>query len=203
MVAIWLAAFCMVAVRNPVRIGDMIRDFYLARWGMPSRVAKFEMDDLDVEVLKWDADGHSEGVTLYATIGASSKAMLGRDPSHRVEFFVGLVPAQDDIASPLAALALYPTREGVSVGPGHMVSADAPFWSATEMRRFLIMRPVGDFLPALELPEGIHVDFLQAIPIFESEAAYANEHGAEALLGHWEASSVRFWDPRRSSKPAS
>jgi hypothetical protein len=121
-------------------ITDSVRDLYVARWGPPSRNARFEVDGLEVEVFKWNAEVNPEGVNLYATIGASVGPMSGRDPNHRVEFFVGLLPAKDEIASPLAALALYPTREGVALDHGHTVSADGPLWPGTDMRRFLVLR---------------------------------------------------------------
>jgi len=69
------------------------------------------------------------------------------------------------------------------------------------MRWFLVLRPVGDIIAPLELLDGVHVDFLQAIPIFESELAYKAEHGAEALLALWEAKQVPFWDSGRSPVP--
>jgi hypothetical protein len=69
------------------------------------------------------------------------------------------------------------------------------------MRYFLLLRPVGDIIAPLELPDGVHVDFLQAIPIFESELAYKTKHGAEALLTLGEAEQVPFWDPGRSPMP--
>jgi hypothetical protein len=181
-------------------ITGAIRDLYVARWGQPSRSARFQVDGLKVEIFKWDADANPEGVNLYAMIGASARP--GADPNHRVEFFVGLLPAKDEIASPLAALALYPTREGVALDHGHTVSADGSLWPGTEMRRFLVLRPLGDIIPPLELPDGLHVEFLQAIPIFESELAYKSEHSAEALLRRWEESRVPFWDPNRSPEPA-
>ena len=106
------------------------------------------------------------------------------------------------MASPLAALALYPTRKGVALDHGHTVPADGPLWPGTDMGRFLVLRPIGDVIPPLELPGGLHVDFLQAIPIFESELAYKTEHGPEALLRRWEGSRVPFWDPNRSPEPA-
>jgi hypothetical protein len=155
---------------------------------------EFRVAGLEVEVFKWNA----EGVNLYATVGASARPMAGRDPNHRVEFFAGLLPAKDEVPSPLAALALYPTREGVALDHGHTVPADGPLWPGTDMGLFLVLRPIGDIIPPLELPGGLHVDFLQAIPIFESELAYKTEHGAEALLLRWEASRVPFWDPNRS-----
>ena len=66
--------------------------------------------------------------------------------------FVGLVPERDDVASALAALGLYSAREGV-VDHGHAVPADEPLWPGTEMRSFIVLRPLGNFLPPLELAD--------------------------------------------------
>ena len=182
------------SVRRAVMIVDAIRDLYVARWGEPSRNARFHVDGLDVEVFKWTAETNPEGVNLYATIGASVRPMAGRDPNHRLEFFVGLLPAKDDIASPLAALALYSTREGVVLDHGHTVSADGPLWSGSEMHRFLVLLPLVDIVALFELPDGLHIEFLQAIPVYDIEATYKTEHGAEALLQRWERSQVPFWE---------
>ncbi len=54
---------------------------------MPSRRARFEIGEFEMEIYKWAADANAEGVALYDTIGASSRPMVGRDPNHRVEFF--------------------------------------------------------------------------------------------------------------------
>lgn len=182
-------------------ISGSVRDGYLARWGEPSRTATFRVAGLDAEILKWKAEANPEGVNIYATIGASVHPMAGREPNHRVEFFLGLLPGKDDVASPLAALALYPSREGVALDHGHTVPADGPLWPGTEMRRFLILRPIDNTMPPLELPSGIHVELLQAIPIFESEFAYKSRLTADALLSRWEAKQTAFWDPRRSPEP--
>lgn len=183
-------------------ITDAVRDFYVARWGAPSRNARFEAGEATVEIFKWNAEANPEGVNLYATIGASAQPMADHDPTHRVEFHLGLLPAKDDIASPLASLALFPHTEGVALDHGHTVSADKPLWPGTDMRRFLIMRPLADIIPPLVLPDGVHVEFLQAIPIYESELAYKREHTADGLIQRWEKSLVPFWDPNRSPDPA-
>jgi len=120
-----------------------------------------------------------------------------------VEYFLGLLPALDAVASPLAALGLYSVRQGVAVGDGDTVPADGPLWPGTDMRRFLVLRPLGDIIAPLELPNGMHVEFMQAIPIFESELAYKARHGARELLDHWQESGVAFWDPGRLPEPAS
>jgi len=183
-------------------IAGAVRDLYRAHWGEPSREAHFEVDDLAIEVLKWDADANAEGVALYATVGASSRTLAGHDPKHRTEFFVGLLPEHDAIASPLAALGLYSVREGVALDHGHTVPAGEPLWPGSPMRSFLVMRPRPDFLPALELPDGLHVTFFQAIPIFDSELQFKSEHGADALMRRWEDAQVPFWSGDRAPEPA-
>ncbi|WP_020393290.1 suppressor of fused domain protein [Kribbella catacumbae] len=57
-------------------------------------------------------------------------------------------------------------------------------------------------LPAHTLDGGVHIEFLQVVPVFESERRFTIEHGADALLKRWEEAGVPFWDPRRSAEPA-
>ena len=149
-------------------------------------------------MFKWNAEANPEGVCLYATVGASSWSAAGRNPGHRLEFFTGLLPDCDEIASPLAALALYEAREGETLDHGHTVPVGGPIWTGTEMQWFLVLRPRGDIIPSLELPDGSHVEFLQAIPIFDNELGFKARHGAEALLQHWEESATPFWNPGRA-----
>jgi hypothetical protein len=180
-------------------IADAVRDYYSAHWGVPSRRAWFYTGDFEIEVHKWVADATPEGVALYATIGASTRPMLGRDPNHRVEFFLGLLPERDDVASALGALGVYPARERVALEHGHTVPADAPLWPGTEMKAFILLRPLGRLLPPLEVSDGSHVEFLQAVPLYEAERAFSSEHGAEALLDRWEKTGIPFWNPERAS----
>ncbi|MFL5863686.1 MAG: suppressor of fused domain protein [Solirubrobacteraceae bacterium] len=182
-------------------LADDIRDLYRAWWGQPARRAHFEVDGFAIDVLKWDADTNPQGVTLYASVGASDRPLPGRDSGHRVEFFVGLLPAQDGIASPLAALGLYSVREGVALDHGQSVPAGGPLWVGSPMRTFLVVRPQDEFLPALELPNALHVEFLQAIPLLDRELEFKRKHGAESMLRRWEETGVRFWDSQRALRP--
>ena len=181
---------------------DAVRDVYRARWGDPSRQAAFRTDSDQIEVFKWDAASNGLGADLYVTLGASAEDMPGSEPGHRVEYFLGLQPGRDDIASALAALGLFARREREVVDHGHTIPADGSLWPGTEMSTFLVLRQIGEILPALALPNGIHVEFLQAVPVFESERRFKVAHGAEALLRRWEATGTPFWDPRRSAEPA-
>ena len=155
-----------------------------------------------MEIYKWDAAANGEGVDLYLTLGASAEDMPGTEPGHRVEYLVGLQPGRDDVASPLAALGLYARREGETVDHGHTVPAGGSLWPGTEMSAFLVLRQVGEILPTLTLPDGVHVEFLQAVPVFDSELRFKAARGAEALLQRWQSAGTPFWDPRRRAEPA-
>jgi hypothetical protein len=174
---------------------------YRDRWGAPTREAEFRRHGRSVAIYKWDAMSTGEGVTLYTTAGASQYLMQGIHPDHRVEYFVGLNPARDEVASPLAALALYAYEEGVSVGHGHTVPAAGPLWQGSGMSAFLVWRPLLDVIPAFRLPDGTHVEFLQAIPLYQSELAFKSQGRAEDLVDRWRAAKVPFWDPERMPAP--
>lgn len=173
-----------------------VRDAYAALWGTPSRKAEFRKNHWVIEVDKWAPAANPDGVALYATLGASRHPVPGWDPSHRIEFILGLLPERDDAASALAALALYPQRGGVPVDHGHTVPADGPLWSGTNMDAFLVMRPISTMVPAITV-DGLHIEILQAIPIFESERVALRQQSPDRMMGDWEQRGVRFWDPER------
>jgi hypothetical protein len=139
---------------------------------------------------------------LYTTLGASEHPVDSTKPTHRVEFYLGLRPERDEVASPLADLALYSKRQNVAIDHGHTIPADKPFWANTNMHHFLVSRSSQPPLKPIELEEGVHVEFLQVTPIFESELLYKRTHQAEGLLALWKQRQVAFWDPARNPEPA-
>jgi Suppressor of fused protein (SUFU) len=182
-------------------VDETVRDTCRALWGKPARSSRFQVDHYSVEVLKWEAKSNPENVTLYVTIGASAWPLPGRPAEERLEFFTGLLPARDEVANSLAALSLYSVREGVVLEHGNTVPSNGPLWRGSAMSTFLITRPRSDLLPPLESSDGSRVDFLQAIPIFESERAYKKEHGVDGLMECFAEAHTPFWDPDRSPNP--
>lgn len=176
---------------------DDVKGHYRAQWGDPARTANFRISQQTVEVFKWDADKNPEQVNIYATVGASAQVASGYGNDHRLEFFVGLKPAQDDIAQPLAMLVVETVVNQTELGDGHSVTFLEPLWRGTDMRGFLILRPRAQMIPTLA-SRGLHVDFLQAIPVYQSEVAFKAKHGVEELLQRWAAAQVAFWDPTRA-----
>jgi hypothetical protein len=168
---------------------------------VPSRQAAFCGNGAGVEIYTWDAARNCEGVDLYATIGASVQDMPGATVGHRVEYFVRLQPGRDAVVSSLAALAMFARREGETVDHGHTVPAGGPLWPGTDLTAFLVLRQVAQILPPLTLADGIHIEFLQGVPIFDSELRFKAAYGAEALLQRWGKAGTPFWDPRRRAEP--
>ncbi|GAB2733222.1 suppressor of fused domain protein [Arthrobacter bambusae] len=174
-----------------------IQDYLLARWGNPTRTAAFEVQRLSIEIWKWAAEATGEGIDIYVTVGASDATPedVG-EPRYRAEFMLGLHPGPDAVASSFAALGLYGRRNAVTVTSGDSVPSDGPLWPGTDMMAFLILDQE-EVLPPVQLPDGSHVHFLQAIPLHESELAFKRSQGAEALMNWWERKQVPFWESGR------
>jgi hypothetical protein len=172
---------------------EAVRNHYLRLFGEPSREAHFKRADASVDILKWDADRHPQGVAFYATIGRSARPLHSDGPAHRVELFTGLLPAVDAIAFPLAELAISLN----AMAPGSTFQWSEALWSGTAMNSFLVWRPVEEIVPRLDAA-GLHVLFDQAIPLFPAERDFVEQQGAEALRERWRASHVPFWNPARS-----
>lgn len=181
-------------------ITDDVAAHYIELWGEPSRKAVFTTQGHRIEVYKWSADANPEGVNIYATAGTSAHPIGGLEPRHRIEFYTGLIPAADDIAKPLAMVALDPILHRTKLGDGHTITYPEPLWRGTAMNSVLILRPVETIIPPFRKSD-VHVEFLQVVPIFASELALIKRGGHRGLLAHWEKKRVPLWDPRRSAEP--
>lgn len=182
-------------------IQDDVRKHCVRRFGEPSRRAEFSASGHAVQVLKWDSDRTPDQVNLYVTVGVSAHPLGGHGPQHRLEFFTGLLPSEDRVARPLALLSMEAILNRRELGHGYSMTLAERLWHGSQMHGFLMIRARSEVIPDLELPSGSRVEFLQAIPATVSEIAIKTEHGIDALLSHWEAEGVPFWDPRRSPQP--
>ncbi len=184
-------------------LDDAVHDHYEARWGKHSWVFPLQnREGNTIYVDKWaiDASGTDQGVAWYATIGGSRQPMEGgRHPTHRMELFIGLIPAQDGVVEALASLAYYPIRYHTFLDDGHTVPGDGPLWPGTRMTDCLMMSQ--DILPPLAWEDKVHVDFLQVVPLYRSELEFKKQHGAAALWERWRRSRVPFWKSDRPPAP--
>lgn len=192
----------MVAVRGTFVITANVERQYLSRFGPPTESVSVPVSGVTIEVLKWDPLQTDQGVVLYATLGAAALPVSGSARSlHRLELMLGLSSPRDSVAKALATLARYPSESGQPLEHGHTLDVVSPLWDSTEMTAFLVTRPLEALVPTLEVDEGLAVEFMTAIPIFQSEIRYKQRHGVEALLTRWELFWIEFWDPDRSPAP--
>jgi hypothetical protein len=166
-----------------------VADALVERWGKPDRYARFETEPNLVEVLKYDAETTKEGVVIYAT------ATSGPSPSgHFTEFILGLDTAHDDVADPLARLAAF--ARSTAVHDGDTVPIDRPLWAGSEFRRFLTMHQVESIIGPFDI-DGRHVQFMNAIPIYEAEVAIKGALGGRRFLDELRRQGIGFWDAAR------
>jgi hypothetical protein len=178
-------------------IDGAVAQHYERLFGLPSRRAEFDVRGLPIKVLVWDPGRDREGVYLYATIGASRRPVGDAGSAHRFELFAGSLPDEPKIAGMLSLVAAYPSLFGEPLGHGHSVPFDEPLWPGTAMQMVLLATPVEAIIPRLELPDGSHVEFLQALPAYKSEIEFKAAHGVDQLTVAWQRQAVPFWDPRR------
>lgn len=178
-------------------IVERVRAHYARHWGHPSQEFEYTIGPETYEVYRWNAETHPEGVNLYATNGASAYAPASK--KHRFEIFLGLLPAADEAARTLAMAASLPSRQKADLGDGHTIAFEEPVWPGTAMRSLLLARPTEEILPDVLLGERLHVEFLQALPLYDSELALKKKEGAESLLDRLRAARVPFWDPARAA----
>jgi hypothetical protein len=169
-----------------------VAKYYESLWGRPSRVDEFYAAGARILIHKWDVGATDEGVALYATVGASEGENLG---DHRVEFIAGLLPEEDGIMPALAGLASFPSARG-PVNKGDTVTLGGPLWSTTEMQAFLVVPEVDEFIPTLSL-SGYHVEFLRALPVYDSEVKLKKELGPGWLMEQMHAQGIRMSSPAR------
>jgi hypothetical protein len=130
-----------------------------------------------IDVHRWDVGSTDEGVTLYGTVGASSRAHA----AHRVEFVIGLLPMEDSVALSLAALATFPVFSG-PITAGETVTLPDPVMAGSPAHTYLVVSRKESILPQLGLGDGTHIEFLQVLPIHESELELKRRYSAEWLV---------------------
>lgn len=187
---------------------------YFASLGMDSDPDVASVTFLGVEridVLRFGPDRRPglDGVFHHVTLGCSRYPMT--DPSApvadpllgpRAEIVLSLrsmLPAAG-LARSLAVVAATPAVEGVVLNPGALVDLSGPLWQDAPFTAVLLG---GSDIPEVALPAPRDpVQFLAAVPITQTEGAWARLKGAEALRQAWADDGVDVLDPlRRASSP--
>lgn len=176
---------------------NSVKNHLIGLWREPTRIADFQTLDFSIEVFKWDANIHPEEVNFYTTVGMSNHRIFGFDPLHRIELFIGLTPSKDEIAERLAHFAYTSIRDNLQIGDNHSMTFSAPLWNNTKMDCLLLSIPNVEIVPTLLLEDGVHVSFLQMIPLFPSELEYKKANGVDDFWKSWQSREIPFWDSER------
>ncbi|PNH82948.1 MULTISPECIES: suppressor of fused domain protein [unclassified Arthrobacter] len=146
-------------------------------------------------VFEWPAGTSRRGVHFYASAGASPYGPDARH--HAVELFVGVEAGDEAVLEGFADMALSVLKSGTVPRHGVFVAGG---WKVIKGRDFtgwvLTERP-DDLIPQLDLPDGRHVVFLDALPVFWEEAEYRHGNRADDQFEIWEAEEVKSWDLNR------
>lgn len=155
-----------------------------------------------IDVLRFGPD--DSDVYHYVSLGCSRYPMT--DPAEavpdplrgpRAEVVVSLRSGAPTtgLARSVAVVAATPAVEGVVLGPDALVDLSGPLWSGAPFTAVLL--GLSD-IPALPLTAPRDpVQFLVAVPVTQTEAAWVRLKGAEAMRQAWADDGVDVLDPLR------
>jgi suppressor of fused protein SUFU len=154
-----------------------------------------------IDILRFRGD---DGVVHYVSLGCSRHPMT--DPTQVVTDQLRgpraeVVLSQRDagpvrgLGRSLAVVAATPAVDGVVLTADALIDLGSPLWAGAPFTAVLLGSSDIADLP-LESPRD-PVQFLSAIPITPTEAAWVRLKGAEAMRQAWEDDGVDVLDPNR------
>lgn len=137
-----------------------------------------------IDVLRFGSD--SEGVSHYASVGGSRHAE-GTPAEVVISLRTGAHPP--GLARSVAVVAAAPAIEGLVLMPDALVDLGQPLWKSAPFTAVLLA--ASDIAPL----DG--VEFLSAIPVTPTEAAWVRLKGVDAMRKAWDEDGVDVLDPNR------
>ena len=159
-----------------------------------------------IDVLRFGPDHRAglETVYHYVSLGCSRYPMADgaavvtdpvRGPRAEIALSLRVGAPADGLARSIAVMAATPAVEGVVLGAGALVDLSGPLWTAAPFTAVLLGTSEIPEL-ALQSPRD-PVQFLSAVPVTQTEAAWVRLKGAEAMRQAWADDSVDVLDPLR------
>ena len=159
-----------------------------------------------IGVLRFGPDHRAglENVYHYVSLGCSRYPMADgaavvtdpvRGPRAEIALSLRVGAPADGLARSIAVMAATPAVEGVVLGAGALVDLSGPLWTAAPFTAVLLGTSEIPEL-ALQSPRD-PVQFLSAVPVTQTEAAWVRLKGAEAMRQAWADDSVDVLDPLR------
>ena len=159
-----------------------------------------------IDVLRFGPDHRAglETVYHYVSLGCSRYPMADgaavvtdpvRGPRAEIALSLRVGAPADGLARSIAVMAATPAVEGVVLGAGALVDLSGPLWTAAPFTAVLLGTSEIPEL-ALQSPRD-PVQFLSAVPVTQTEAAWVRLKGAEAMRQAWSDDRVDVLDPLR------
>lgn len=182
----------------------VVREHLIVHLGAPYEVAELRRNPVKgspIEMLEiaYFAPGGMQAPVLFSTCGLSQSLM---ENGRRMEgiFMMRPAPAKPQLVYDLlSAFALYPDKNQVSIGIGDVLPGGAELEALCPMDALLVLPPVQFVEGFQRIPRWDQqiVDLFWLVPVFEQEAAYALQHGPEALLMLFAAQGLDLTDLKR------
>lgn len=161
-----------------------------------------------IEVLRFGPD--RDGIAHYVSLGCSRHPMTDpaggaadpvRGPRAEVMMSLRATAPTPGLARSLAVLAATPAIEGVVLVPDALIDLSGPIWDSAPFTAVLLSQ---SSIVDLPLPQPLDpVEFLSAVPMTATEAAWVRLKGAEAMRQAWTDDGVDVQDPRRRASAPS
>lgn len=158
-----------------------------------------------IDVLRFGYDG----MYSYVSLGCSRYPMTDpaaqvsdplRGPRAEVALSLRAGTPTTGLARSLAVVAATPAVEGVVLTPGALVDLSGPLWAGAPFTAVLLG---ASDIPELPLePPREPVQFLSAVPVTQTEAAWVRLKGADAMRQAWADDGVDVLDPLRPASSA-
>lgn len=189
------------------RVRAHLRGYFAGAEPESASVTFLGTEPMEVLRFRERADGPA-GIVHYVSLGCSRYPMTDpaeilADPQRgpRAEIVLSLRDPRraTGVARSLAILAATPAVEGVVLGADALIDLGSPLWAWPSARvPFTAVLLGRSEIPDLPLgPPRDPVEFLSAIPITATEAAWVRLKGAEAMRRAWENDGVDVLDPKR------
>ena len=161
-----------------------------------------------IEVLRFGPD--RDGIAHYVSLGCSRHPMTDsaagaadpvRGPRAEVMMSLRATAPTPGLARSLAVVAATPAVEGVVLVPDALIDLSGPIWDSAPFTAVLLGQ---SSIVDLPLPQPLGpVEFLSAVPMTATEAAWVRLKGAEAMRQAWTDDGVDVQDPRRRASAPS
>jgi len=147
-------------------------------------------------VHEWPAFGPH--IQTYTTDGYSSIELPGCAEGRRFEFLITARELRFDAAARIMlSVCRTPVEECLPPSPGETIALEFPIPSSNGMQRILLTEvPDRDHLGNLQV-DGLDIDVLLAVPIFESEFGFIRSRGAERFWETFQDESLDLTNLRR------